>query len=183
MEMDSATALGSAQVDAAGEITGPSSLPAYKTMCFADLCELFEAIQGVSKSGPKGANKKRKLLNDFHAEFGVVNQPRTDAYDMYRLILPAVDKDRAAYGLKEGRLGRIVGLALGLKPGVGGSPDFHELEGWKSSGKGTFAQTVYDVCSKHMRPNLGDVRHATIGDVNNALDKLSELNAKDNKVG
>ena len=155
-------------------------LKPYSSIKFADLCELFEAIRGVNHTGIKGSRKKRKLLDAFHSTFCIVDGPRVGAFDLYRLILPTVDKERAAYNLKEAALARCIGLALGLKRGV--SPDFLELEGWRKSGKGNFAQTVYDVCTRHRPPNLGDVRRATIGDVNAALDRLSELKKPDAKV-
>lgn len=174
------------RVAATGEEGGPSTSSALKTLrpysaiCFADLCELFEAIRGVNNTGIKGSRRKRKLLDAFHATFCIVDGPRVGAFDLYRLILPTVDKERAAYSLKEAALARCVGVALGLKRGV--SPDFLELEGWRKSGKGNFAQTVYDVCTRHRPPNLGDVRRATIGDVNAALDRLSVLSKAHEKV-
>jgi hypothetical protein len=152
----------------------------YSAIKFADLCELFEAVRGVNQTGLKGSERKRALLDAWHRTFCITEGPRTGAFDLYRLILPTVDKERAAYKLKEAALAHCLGLALGLKRGH--SPDFLKLEGWRKSGKGNFAQTVYDVCKGHRPPHLGDVRRATVGDVNAALDRLSELNNVKEKV-
>jgi hypothetical protein len=143
--------------------TDLTPLRPYSAIKFADLCELFEAVRGVNQTGLKGSKRKRALLDAFHRTFCITEGPRTGAFDLYRLILPTVDKERAAYKLKEAALAHCIGLALGLKRGH--SPDFLELEGWRKSGKGNFAQTVYDVCKGHRPPHLGDVRRATVGDV------------------
>jgi DNA ligase-4 len=152
----------------------------YSAIKFADLCELFEAVRGVNQTGLKGSERKRALLDAWHRTFCITEGPRTGAFDLYRLILPTVDKERATYKLKEAALAHCLGLALGLKRGH--SPDFLKLEGWRKSGNGNFAQTVYDVCKGHRPPHLGDVRRATVGDVNAALDRLSELNNVKEKV-
>jgi hypothetical protein len=144
----------------------------YSAIKFADLCELFEAVRGVNQY-----NKIPTLLDAWHRTFCITEGPRTGAFDLYRLILPTVDKERTAYKLKEKALAHCLGLALGLKRGH--SPDFLKLEGWRKSDKGNFAQTVYDVCKGHL-PR--DVRRATVGDVNAALDRLSELKSVKEKV-
>jgi hypothetical protein len=134
---------------------------------FADVCELFEKIRAVNKTGFKGSRRTRPILDAFHAAFCPVGGPRTGAYQLYRLILPNADKERAAYNLKEAALAVCLGKALGLKRNE--SPDFLALEGWRKSGKGNFAQTVFEVCARHMK--VSGVRRATVGDVNAALDQ------------
>lgn len=150
----------------------------YGAICFADLCELFEAIQGVNERGSAGAAKKRKLLDGFNKEYGIVDGPRIGAFEMYRLILPTLDKERAAYSLKENALAYCIGNALGLKRGE--SEDFNLLENWRTKGKGIFVETVYTVCCNHGK--LSQIRRATIANVNASLDLLSQTKGREEKV-
>ena len=170
---------GAGASDAAG--SGGGTLAAknpFASIKFADVCELFEAIREVNHHGIEGNRKKRQLLTNFFQEFTphAVDGPRIGAFDLYRLILPGIDKERSAYNLKEAALARCLGLALGLKRGE--SPDFLRLEGWRKQGIGVFPQTVFEVMRNH-RPVTG-VRRADVGDVNAALDALATTkNAKD----
>jgi len=153
---------------------------AFSALLFSDVCELFEAIRGVAQSGSSGSALKHKLLNSFfaHKTSAVVNGARLGSYDVYRLLLPNIDKERSAYMLKEAALARCLGLALGLKKDI--SPDFIKLEKWRSAGSGDFMQTVYEVVANH-RPHSGVLR-ATVGDINKALDLLSKSKNSDEKV-
>jgi len=167
--------------DAVGALT-PSPPRNMRDVAFEDLCALLDAIRNVNRSGRKGAKRKREILDGFHAEMGMRRDaPREGAFDMYRLVLPQMDKERAAYGLKEAALARCLGLALGLKRGV--SPDFIALEAWRKQGTGVFALTAFQVCHKHMPDNIpASSRRATVGEVNDALDKLAGKKATDEKV-
>ena len=152
----------------------------FASIKFADVCELFEAIREVNHHGIEGNRKKRQLLTNFFQEFTphAVDGPRVGAFDLYRLILPGIDKERSAYNLKEAALARCLGLALGLKRGE--SPDFLRLEGWRKQGIGVFPHTVFEVMRNH-RPVTG-VRRADVGDVNAALDALATTKISKDKV-
>lgn len=165
----------------------PLLLPpnAFSQLKFSDVCELFEAIREVNKTGYKGNEDKRRLLNQFFKAktSTVCDGNRVGSYDLYRLLLPNIDKERSAYMLKEAALANCLGQALGLKRSMGnkiGSPDFDRLEGWRKHGSGDFTQTVYEVVSNH-RPRDGVLR-ATVGDINNALDGLSKSKNSNEKI-
>ena len=166
--------------DAPGGTSAEAPPSAFSSLLFADVCELFEAIREVNHSGHKGNLKKRTLLNRFFEQLTRIpdDQPRVGSFELYRLMLPNVDKERGSYNLKEAALARCVGAALGLKRHE--SPDFLALEGWRKSGSGDFAHTVFEVVRKH-RPDRG-VRRCTVGDVNAALDALCRKKSADEKA-
>ncbi len=166
--------------DAPGGTSAEAPPSAFSSLLFADVCELFEAIREVNHSGYKGNLKKRTLLSRFFEQLTNIpdDQPRIGSFELYRLMLPNVDKERGSYNLKEAALARCVGAALGLKRHE--SPDFLALEGWRKSGSGDFAHTVFEVVRKH-RPDRG-VRRCTVGDVNAALDALCRKKSADEKV-
>ena len=140
--------------DAPGGTSAEAPPSAFSSLLFADVCELFEAIREVNHSGYKGNYKKRTLLSRFFEQLTNIpdDQPRVGSFELYRLMLPNVDKERGSYNLKEAALARCVGTALGLKRHE--SPDFLALEGWRKSGSGDFAHTVFEVVRKH-RPDRG----------------------------
>ena len=79
---------------------------AFSQLKFSDVCELFEAIREVNKTGYKGNEDKRRLLNQFFKAktSTVCDGNRVGSYDLYRLLLPNIDKERSAYMLKEAAL-------------------------------------------------------------------------------
>ena len=166
--------------DAPGGTSTESHPSAFSSLLFADVCELFEAIREVNHTGYRGSARKRELLTRFfeHKTRVPEHQPRVGSFDLYRLMLPNIDKERGTYNLKEAALARCVGSALGLKRHE--SPDFLKLEGWRKSGSGDFARTVFEVVAHH-RPTRGVARH-TVGDVNAALDRLCAARAADEKA-
>jgi DNA ligase-4 len=166
--------------DAPGGTSAEAPPSAFSSLLFADVCELFEAIREVNHTGYKGSARKRELLTRFfeHKTRVPEHQPRLGSFDLYRLMLPNIDKERGTYNLKEAALARCVGSALGLKRHE--SPDFLRLEGWRKSGSGDFARTVFEVVAHH-RPTRGVARH-TVGDVNAALDRLCAARAADEKA-
>ena len=166
--------------DTPGGTSAEAPPSAFSSLRFADVCELFEAIREVNHTGHKGNIKKRTLLNRFfeHKTRIPDDQPRIGSFDLYRLMLPNIDKERGTYNLKEAALARCVGSALGLKRHE--SPDFLKLEGWRKSGSGDFARTVFELVAHH-RPTNGVARH-TVGDVNAALDRLCAARAADEKA-
>ena len=166
--------------DAPGGTSTEAPPSAFSSLLFADVCELFEAIREVNHTGYRGSARKRELLTRFfeHKTRVPEHEPRVGSFDLYRLMLPNIDKERGTYNLKEAALARCVGAALGLKRHE--SPDFLKLEGWRKSGSGDFAQTVFEVVRNH-RPERG-VRRCTVGDVNAALDRLSKSRGADEKT-
>ena len=153
---------------------------AFSRVAFSAVCELFEAIRAVDDRGKRGYAKRRRILDAFFETHvpGFFDGERVGAFDLYRLILPNVDKERSVYKLKEQALAVVIGNALGLKRGA--SKDFLALEGWRKRGSGNFAQTVFEVAKTH-RPVSG-VSRASVGDVNAALDALAAARSKAEQI-
>lgn len=173
-------------VEGAGSGAGQDVIVSAKdpsNISFAQLCDLFEAIRGVNDTGRKGSGKKWKILDGWMAEVTKcgVNDRRTGFFALYRLMLPHIDKERSAYHLKEAALARVIGLALGLDRNR--SPHFKKLEAWRKGGAGIFVDAVQECCAHHMVDGyVKRVDRATIGDVNDALDKLATLKTNNEKV-
>ena len=60
------------------------------------LVNLFETLNRAS-----GVGEKAERLKRFRLKFLGQDNSWKDHYDLYRLILPNLDKDRPVYGLKE----------------------------------------------------------------------------------
>ncbi|XP_064490399.1 DNA ligase 4-like [Ornithodoros turicata] len=151
---------------------------------FRDLCKLCEKI-----SNKQNKNEKRKLLVDFinhWREFHDhlhVNDPAGGEEDSFfsamRLLLPHLDKERPAYGIKETTLARlyIQVLALGKD-----SADAQKLLNYKApkvarAEAGDFASVAY-VVLKNRCPIKGSL---TVSDVNRYLDEISNVSSERNK--
>ena len=101
--------------DAPGGTSTEAPPSAFSSLLFADVCELFEAIREVNHTGYRGSARKRELLTRFfeHKTRVPEHEPRVGSFDLYRLMLPNIDKERGTYNLKEAALARCVGSALG----------------------------------------------------------------------
>jgi DNA ligase-4 len=103
-----------------------------------------------------------------------------------RLIIPEKDRDRAMYGLKEKAIGKVLVKCLRIDKY---SIDAKHMTEWKlpsqlstssSSTAGDFAGRCYEVLvSRQMRTEYSNL---SIADVNNALDKLSQVGAEEEQV-
>jgi DNA ligase-4 len=91
-----------------------------------------------------------------------------------RLMVPARDRDRAMYGLKEAAIAKLFIKIIGINKN---SDDAYNLMNWKLPGRkaastaGDFAGRCYEVLSK--RPWRTGPSDMTIAEVNENLDKLS----------
>lgn len=148
---------------------------------FGDLCKLCEKI-----CGKQGRNEKRDLLEkfiaywrEFHNKFHAGNETQAAADDSFfpamRLLLPQLDRDRPAYGVKETTLAKLYIDVLALSKD---SPDAQRLLLYKApkvakAEAGDFASVAYLVLRKRC-PDKGSL---TIADVNRHLDELSNAHA------
>ena len=155
--------------DAPGGTSTEAPPSAFSSLLFADVCELFEAIREVNHRVQGQRTEARALTRFFEHKTRVPeHEPRVGSFDLYRLMLPNIDKERGTYNLKEAALARCVGSALGLKR--------HESRLPKAGGLGARAaratsRTVFEVVAHPA--NNGVARH-TVGDVNAALDRLAQ---------
>ncbi|KAH7092052.1 DNA ligase 4 [Paraphoma chrysanthemicola] len=163
--------------------------------------ELFDPLMDTQKKGRQPPGPRRKAGPHGHSNLSpheakrniierfIANWRKTVGNDFYpamRLIIPDKDRDRAMYGLKEKAIAKVL---IKLTKISKDSDDAKHMLNWKLPGQlykasastaGDFAGRCYEVlASRQLRPDLGDM---TIAEVNNTLDKLSQLGAEDEQV-
>ncbi|CAO2651966.1 Nn.00g002490.m01.CDS01 [Neocucurbitaria sp. VM-36] len=179
--------------------TRPMNL--HKTLPFHMLfTELFDPLMDTQKRkqppgprrrvGPTGHSNmspheaKRNIIERFIANWR--KHVGNDFYPAMRLIIPEKDRDRAMYGLKEKAIAKVL---IKLTKISKDSDDAKHMLNWKLPGQlykasastaGDFAGRCYEVLSsRQLRTELSDM---SIAEVNNALDKLSQVGAEDEQV-
>ncbi|TID18225.1 DNA ligase 4 [Venturia nashicola] len=162
----------------------------HKTLLFNELVTLLfdplleikkqpaKSAMARKKQGPHGptilgpAEKKRQTVEKFFGKWR--QQVGDDIYPVMRLMVPARDRDRAMYGLKEATIAKLFIKIIGIDRN---SDDAYNLIHWKLPGKkaastaGDFAGRCYEVLSK--RPWRTGPSTLTIAEINEGLDKLS----------
>ncbi|KAL6157633.1 DNA ligase (ATP) [Exserohilum turcicum] len=176
-------------------------LNAHKTLPFHTLfTELFnplmdtqkkkQAVGARRKAGPHG----RPNLSPHEAKRNIVEryisnwrkQVGNDFYPAMRLIIPEKDRDRAMYGLKEKAIAKVL---IKLTKIGKDSDDAKHMLNWKLPGQlqkasastaGDFAGRCYEILlSRQLRTEYSDM---SIAEVNNALDKLSQVGTEEEQV-
>lgn len=148
---------------------------------FGDLCKLCDRISGKQdKSDKQGLLGKfvtywREFHNKLHAGSGTQIASDDSFFPAMRLLLPHLDRERPAYGIKEATLAKLYidVLALGKD-----SPDGQKLLRYRmphvaKTEAGDFASVAYLVL-RNRCPNKGTL---TIADVNRLLDEVSDAHA------
>ncbi|KAJ4409407.1 DNA ligase (ATP) [Didymella pomorum] len=173
----------------------------HKTPPFHTLfTELFDPLMDTQKrknpvgprrkAGPSGHSNlspheaKRNIIERFIKDWR--KNVGNDFYPAMRLIVPEKDRDRAMYGLKEKAIAKVL---IKLTKISKESEDAKQMLNWKlpgqlyraaSSTAGDFAGRCYEVLStRQMRTQYSDM---SIAEVNNALDKLSQVGSEDEQV-
>jgi DNA ligase-4 len=152
-----------------------------KTLFFADLYKgLFDPLSANKKQssriGVRGTTKltpheyRRRTIERFISKWR--NEVGDDFFPALRLILPASDRERGMYGLKESAIARLLIRLMRIDKN---SDDAQSILKWKqpnqSNTAGDFVDRCYLVLSK--RPSRIDPGDMRIADVNEMLDKLS----------
>ncbi|CAA9961351.1 DNA ligase [Pyrenophora teres f. maculata] len=137
---------------------------------------------GHSNMSPHEA--KRNIIQRFIANWR--KQVGNDFYPAMRLIIPEKDRDRAMYGLKEKAIAKVL---IKLTRIGKDSDDAKHMLNWKLPGQlnkasastaGDFAGRCYEILStRQLKTEYSDM---TIAEVNNALDRLSQVGAEDEQV-
>lgn len=148
---------------------------------FGDLCKLCDRISGKQdKSDKQGLLGKfvaywREFHNKHHAGSSTQIATEDSFFPAMRLLLPHLDRERPAYGIKEATLAKLYidVLALGKD-----SPDGQKLLRYRTphvakTEAGDFASVAYLVL-RNRCPNKGTL---TIADVNRLLDEVSDAHA------
>ncbi|KAK6944587.1 BRCT domain [Dillenia turbinata] len=131
---------------------------------FSVLVSLFNWMQ-KSKSSAKKRSKFRKFLDTFYRN--------GDYFSAIRLILPALDRERGIYGLKESVLATCLVDALGMSKD---SEDAVRLFNWRKGGPrsganaGNFALVASEVLQRRQGMASGGL---TIKELNALLDRLA----------
>ncbi|XP_076100664.1 DNA ligase 4-like isoform X2 [Mytilus galloprovincialis] len=149
---------------------------------FAELCGLLEKI-----SKTQGNDRKKRIMKefidkwrDYHNQLHKDDKKTSDSfYSAMRLLIPHLEKERLAYGIKEHMLAKLLIEVLCLGKD---SPDANRLLNYKApkSAKmeaGDFASVAYYVL-KNRCPEKGSL---TIKEVNNCLDGIATNNAAKKK--
>lgn len=179
--------------------TRPTNL--HKTLPFHTLfTDLFNPLMETQKRkqpvgarrrvGPHGHSNmspheaKRNIIERFIANWR--KQVGNDFYPAMRLIIPEKDRDRAMYGLKEKAIAKVL---IRLTRIGKDSDDAKHMLNWKLPGQldkasaytaGDFAKRCYEILSsRQLKTEYSDM---TIAEVNNALDKLSQVGSEDEQV-
>lgn len=137
---------------------------------------------GHSNLSPHEA--KRNIIDRFIANWR--KQVGNDFYPAMRLIIPEKDRDRAMYGLKEKAIAKVL---IKLTRIGKDSDDAKHMLNWKVPGQlhkalastaGDFAGRCYEVLSsRQLKTEYSDM---SVAEVNNALDKLSQVGAEEEQV-
>ncbi|XP_063357900.1 DNA ligase 4 [Cydia amplana] len=140
-------------------------------MPFAQLCDLLERLHKKKKERPE----QDKILTAFFDEFrleaaGITGKKNCSLFPVMRLLLPALDRERGAYHLKETSLGSTLVRVLALPPT---SPDALRLTSYRSVGNAQdsdLAGVAYFVLKNRLARQPGSL---TVKDVNEVLDKIA----------
>ncbi|XP_076463012.1 LOW QUALITY PROTEIN: DNA ligase 4-like [Babylonia areolata] len=166
------------------EASSPGNVTVAGKVAFAELCGLLEKL-----SKTKGNDKKKRVLRDFvetwrrlHTETHTADADTTtdSFYPAMRLLLPHLERERVAYGIKENGLARLMikVLCLGKE-----SADAQRLLNYRAvktarGDAGDFASMAYFVL-KTRCPERGSL---TIQQVNETLDSIASNNAAKKKT-
>ena len=164
---------GSASASAT-ELVDPSKKNDLRMMPFYECCHLLEALEGVDH-GQKGFNaRRRQLLESFWRRAKGDAAPRhlrANLFDLFRLLLPHNDPRRYFWGASG--VAKAVGHAMGLN----GVATKRLAENWREGSAGRdLASVLRDEWDARCRVERGTQR-ITIGDVNEALDKIDRAHA------
>ncbi|NXR18929.1 DNLI4 ligase, partial [Cinclus mexicanus] len=149
---------------------------------FADLCSTLEQIQKC-KSRPEKTKYFKNFLDSWRKFHDALHQKEKDVTDSFypamRLILPQLERERMAYGIKETMLAKLYIELLNLpKDGKDAAKLLNYRTPTGSRGDaGDFAMIAYFV----LKPRSPKQGRLTIEQVNEHLDAISNNNAAKNK--
>ncbi|XP_073251496.1 DNA ligase 4-like [Porites lutea] len=146
---------------------------------FYDFCSLLEKISGTS-----GTEKKKKILTTFlnswreaHGKLHGSSKTTDSFYSAMRLLLPQLDKERGAYGVKEVVLAKYYMeiLSIGKDTADGRKLlNYRAPKNARQDSVADFASVAYFVL-KNRCPERGSLR---IDQVNKYLDQVAQSNVE-----
>ncbi|EGC36387.1 hypothetical protein DICPUDRAFT_97591 [Dictyostelium purpureum] len=140
-----------------------------KTVPFTTFCNLLDKIINDTK-----ISNKKKYLSIFFSKY---KEEPNNYFQLLRLLLPHMDRDRNTYGIKEKTLARLYVELLNISVE---SQDATRLLNWRKSTNadeigGDFGSAIY-LSLKNRCLEKGIL---SMGDINEALDRLNQVD--DNK--
>ncbi|XP_066493661.1 DNA ligase 4 [Tiliqua scincoides] len=160
----------------------PSQLTVASQVPFADLCSTMERIQKC-KSRPEKTKYFKDFLDSWRKFHDALHKKEKDVTDSFypamRLILPQLERQRMAYGIKETMLAKLFIELLNLpKDGKDALKLLNYRAPTGSRGDaGDFASIAYFV----LKPRCIKQGQLTIQQVNDLLDSISSNNAAKRK--
>ncbi|XP_031768990.2 DNA ligase 4-like isoform X1 [Galleria mellonella] len=149
------------------------------SVLFEDICSALERIYDLHKNQNKHKKKNVKeeqanilieFFNDFKLTAAKVSRKKNSSiFPILRLLLPACERERNPYMLKEKKLGELLVKVLSIK----NSLDARKLLEYKSVNSARdhdFASVAYHVIKNKIRDECGDL---TVGEINEILDKVA----------
>nr|XP_017520137.2 DNA ligase 4 [Manis javanica] len=147
---------------------------------FAHLCSTLERIQ-KSKVRTEKIRHFREFLDSWRQFHNALHKNQKDVTDSFypamRLILPQLERERMAYGIKETMLAKLYTELLNLpKEGKDALLNYRKPTGTRGDA-GDFAVTAYFV----LKPRCIQKGHLSIQQVNNILDSIASSNSAKRK--
>lgn len=143
-----------------------SKMNVVDTIKFIDFCKLLDRIKYSRKQNEKENNLK-KFLGELRSKIQNDSSLDKNLYQVMRLLLPKLERERGPYGLKEAAMAKIIIRALGLS---NKSNDAYVLNNFTSMEKGDFADTAYKILQKHFSTS----DNISLAEVNKFLDTLAD---------
>ncbi|CAH0727516.1 unnamed protein product, partial [Brenthis ino] len=140
---------------------------------FGDLCDLFKQLYKKKKQRTEQYKIFTKFIDDFRLKVANTDGKKNSTFfPILRLMLPACERERAAYNLKETKLGNLLVKVLSLNKQ---SPDAQKLLNFRSVNNSfqdsDFAGVAFMVLKSRVSQNSSTL---TVGAINELLDKIAK---------
>lgn len=143
---------------------------------FETLCKVFNKIRETTQP-----SKKRDIVNDFIHNYKtcIVVLSKSDSvldgtcFPILRLILPGLDRDRGAYGIKAVKFAKIITKILSLPPQ---SNESLQLINFRASDNSCKIADFADAAYWTLRRRFWKRKGISISEVNSSLDKIVQKN-------
>lgn len=135
-------------------------------MDFKELCNLLQTVKEI-----KSQSEKQEFFKHSFEQLREVYQNDTSSFfQVFRLILPKLDRERDSYNMKEAKVARTLIKMLDLPPG--NDKDFLSKSYLMAAYATDFGDVVYSVIRKY----LSNVKTTlTIEELNKFLDDLTKV--------
>ncbi len=162
-----------------------SSSPWDDRVTFGACCDFFEKVSAQHERATKG--KRQAMLASFLRDCRKVQTDyggrKSSLFPIMRLLLPYLDKERGAYGIKESVLADLYIDFLRLGKNSSDAQKLKNFRAPKRTGAnadaGDFAATLHTVIRDR---HYGDSK-ITVAEVNERLDEMVAVNANEGRRG